>query len=512
VLALTACEFTGSLEGAGALTPLVAVDSFRTVVSGVILDAVTGDPVASPAQISFAGEAGDLVRDLFGAPVEGWTGSQGFASFGIANTVRPRPDRPVDLRVIARAAGYLTNSTRVEMRRDGRHEFRVVLVPAGFLSEAAVGSTAFEILGDSTLGETLVTATSLDREVLLVTIPASTRVSPANGADGERVLQATWTPPSAASLSRFPGGMDAGVRLQDGPDLPATLTTGALFSLTTTPAGPAGLLGFADSLEITTVISPALRSPRTNATILPGDVVDVLRWKPDEGIWLEHAQVQVQRLNGDMAATFRSAQTGTFSVGFFNGHCSDGRVTLVGNTRGGSVRAWHGTPGQADALRVWRFGPGQPEVTLEAPPGFWQGTLEVRHDQDTQSVRYTGLCGEQFDIALARSPAPDLIDITASPLACSSFGVTDVPILSVLAIPRPSPLSVQAALLRPPYMVSRLALTREVANRVTGFSFGPVQPDDRLYLTMGGRHWAYSPTRGGVLDVSTMARETGLCT
>ncbi len=510
-LVLAACEFSGPLEDVGIVTPLVAVDSFRTVVSGVVLDAATGDPIGGAAQLSFAGEVGPLMRDLFGGPVEGWIDSQGFASYGIANSVRPSSDRPVELRVIARGAGYQTNSARIEIRRDGRHEFRVVLVRDDLLDEAARGNAEFEIRSDSTVASTIVTALSLGREVLSVRVPANTTVTSGHdhGVSGEKVLQATWRPPSSRSLSQFPGGMDAGVRPPDGSDILATLTTGAVISISV--PGTESLL-FGDSLEVTSVISPALKSSRTNAAILPGDVVDIHRWKPEEGIWLEHTQARVRRVGGDLTATFRSAQTGTFSIGFRNGHCSDARVTLSGNTLGGSVVAWHGTPGQADALRVWRFGRAQREVVLEGPPGFWQGTLEVRHGQDVAGVSYASLCGAQMEIALENSPAPDLIEVTASPMGCSSFGVTDVPTLSVLAIPRPSPLSGEGALLRPPYVVDRLALAHESPGRTTGFSFGPVRSDDTLYLILGGRHWVYPPSDSGVLDVSNMARETGLCT
>lgn len=515
-LILTACEFSGPLDDVGNVTPLMAVDSFRTVVAGTVLDAGTGDPITSPVQVSFAGEVGHLVRDLLGRRVEGWVDSQGFASYAIANSVRPRPDRPVELRVIARAAGYLTNSTRLEMRRDGRHEFRLVLVREGGLSEAATALGEFEIRGDSVLEETVATARALGREVLRVRIPAHSLIQEDDGAQGSTQaagegiyeIRAAWHPPSPGSLTQFPGGMDAGVSPIEGPEIPATLTTGALISVAI-PGAPQFL--FEDSLEVTSVISPALKSPRTNAPILPGDVVDILRWKPEGGIWLEHDQVRVRRVGGDLTAAFRSDRAGTFSVGFRNVHCSDATVRLAGNASGGSVVAWHGTPGQSDALRIWRFGPAENEVILAGPPAFWEGTLEVHHGQSVTSVPYSSLCGADIDMALETAPGSDVTQVTAVPVGCSSLGVTDVPTLSVLAIPRPSPLTAERALLRPPYLVDRVEMIRASPGRVTGFSFGPVRPGDALYLMLGGRHWAYPPGQSGVLDVTDLALEAGFC-
>ncbi|MFT4604497.1 MAG: hypothetical protein ACI9W4_001228 [Rhodothermales bacterium] len=510
-LVMAACEFTGPLGGLGVVTPVVAVDSFRTVVAGAILDASTGAPISGSPQLSFAGEAGPLVRDLLGAPVEGWTNSEGFASFGIANSVRPRADRPVGLRVIARATGYQTNSTRIEMRRDGRHEFRLLLAREGAPPAAGQGSAEFDILNDSTVAQTLVNVTSLGREVLSVRLPARSAAESISGGavvSGGQVLRAAWSPPSSRALSLFPGGMDSGLRSLDGFETPATITTGAIISMSV--PGTGGLL-FGDSLMVTSLISSTLKSPRTNAPILPGDVVDILRWRPEAGLWREHAQAEVHRIDGALAASFRSAQTGTFSVGFLIGHCADARVTLSGNSLGGAVVAWHGNPGQADALRVWRFGPDVGEVVLDGPPSFWQGTLEVRHGQSVAQVNYASLCDAHLDVSLERVPALDLAEVRASPTGCSSFGVTDVPTLSVLAVPGPSPLSGGGALLRPPYTVKKLTLAHASSGRATGFSFGPVGYDDTLYLVLGGRHWAYSSPKGGTLDVSAMAQETGLC-
>lgn len=502
----TGCDTNGSLNPSEPFGPVVQLEPFRTTVAGVFFDAATGQILGPEVTVRFAGEAGPLIRNFLQEPVSGPISAGGSLSFGLANTVRPTPQRPIDLTVIARAPGYRPTSTRVAIREEGRQEFRVGLTRTDAADDWAISRSVRST--DGRIDEyTELVVRDLGRDMLLVALPAASRIVPRGNStlEPQTIVRASWVAPTRESLLRLPGGLDAEL-LNGGDEFGAgTMTVGAMVEFT---APDLSGLTFPDSAVVRAKVSDVLRSPRTNAAPLPGDEIDVFQWNPEEGAWSRLAREEAARHGDDIEIAFRVGSTGTYVVGYRTVPCSDGVVTLAGNASGGSVMAYRGEAGRSDGLRVWRFDAGQQSVTLSAPPSFWDGILEVRHGESVITVPYSDLCAGNWAVELPDSPPREEVRYSLSPRSCRDLLVTEIPTLSILSVPDASDGN---RWFQSPYLVPEVKLARDDAGRLLDLTVSLTEPARSLLVTIDGQSWTYLDPPVGSIDISGMATEAGLC-
>lgn len=506
VVVIAGCDTSGSLDPSKTFEPVLQFEPFRTTVAGVFFDAASGQILGHDVTVRFAGEAGPLIRDFLQESVVGPVSVGGSVSFGLANTVRPTPERPIDLTVIASAPGYRTTSTRVEIRREGRQEFRLGMTPALSTDDRSTSGSVRSTNGriDDYIELSI---EELGQEWLLVALPASSRITSPEGSplESRTTVGAAWVPPTRETLLRLPGGLDADL-LDGGDEFGAgTMTVGAILEFTT-PNLPGLILP--DSAVVRARVSDVLRSPRTNAAPRPGDEIDVFEWRPTDGTWGRLAREEAMRQGDGVGVEFRIGSTGTFAVGYRTVPCTDAVVTLAGNAYGGSVTAYRGETGRSDGLRVWRFGAGQEFVTLSSPPSFWDGILEVRHGESVTTVPYSDLCAGNWAVELPNGPAPDAVSYSLAPVSCSGLLVNEVPNLSILSVPDATDGN---RWLHAPYLVPEVRLARDGSGRVLDLTVSLKKPARRLVVTIDGQSWTYPDPPVGSIDISGMATEAGLC-
>jgi hypothetical protein len=520
---VSGCGLADGVDAAFSFEPVIQVDTLGITMAGIVLDARTGLPPTEPVTLTFAGRGATLVRDVFGRGIASIRTETGAATFALANTVLPSPDHPFELRVLAAAKGYETNSTRVLLTARRQYEFRVALdrVSAPLARRVSADVEVAHVQGTLT-APAVATVRELGVRLLEATIPAGTRITGRENQDPGGVgFVVSLTTPSKEMLATFPGGMDAGIRLPGGVDQPASQTSGGLVRLSLQPEnGEAPLGGFlldGGELEITASLSRALLSPRTNELIASGEPVDVYEWTPVDGIWRTVDRVAVLEEGGRLAATFKTPRFGTYSLGYANVPCAPSLLRFHGNKFGGSVSLYQGDASQADGVRFWRFGAGQEEITLPDPPGFWRGVLRIESGGQIQDISYDEFCGQELTIDLGGSGVGQSLGVgpvtwTLDPAPCVAFRVSALPTLALLSLPpRSVPSTAVETMRERAYLVSPLRPQKDPIGRLTKTRSDPGQPNGVAIVVLGGRSWRYGSPHDGVLPVSDMAEDTGLC-
>jgi hypothetical protein len=421
---------------------------------------------------------------------------------------------------LADALGYEANSTRVLMTELGQYEFRIALDRVSAPLANRVSAEVEVAIVQGTLSRPAVAvAEELGVRLLEATMPAGVRVT-SLGSENPGLVSfvVSLTAPSHEMLATFPGGMDAGIRLPEGPDQPATQTSGGLVRLglevQNGDAPPGGYL-LEGEMEVTASLSRALLSPRTNERIASGEPVDVYEWTPVDGIWRNLDRVSVVEEGGRIAATFKTPRFGTYSIGFANVPCAPSLLRLQGNLFGGSVTLYQGDPSQADGVRYWRFGAGQEELNLPDPPGFWRGVLRIESGGQIQDISYDDLCGQEMVVefggyGLGQSGAGPRA-WTLDPSPCVALRVSALPTLALLSLPqRLVPFTAVETMSERAYLVP-LRSERDAIGRVTKTRSDPGQPNGVAIVALGGKSWRYGSPENGVVFMSDMAEETGLC-
>ncbi|MBO6574551.1 MAG: hypothetical protein JJ896_03970 [Rhodothermales bacterium] len=481
LLALIGCDLASVRDASRDVQPLISADSTSIVIAGLVYDATSGEPVPG-AGLRIGGEAAEAALDLFGKPVDRLVLEAGAGSFALANSVQPSRDRPFVVRLTAVAPGYRANAARLSVTDTGVTEFRIALDPE---NGSLASGFNFAIQVEGPLDDTL--SVSHPSGFLNLRLPAGL----AFGTEQSALLTASLALPSEALFSVFPGGMAAGVDSEE--QGAASLTTGALVRLEGVPA-------FAgDSIAVRAVLDRNLLSPLTNEPIRNGDVVDVLEWQGSGGLWRREGSTRVQVTDGRLSARFHAKRPTTYSLGYFTTQCAPGRVSLRGNTVGGSVLAYRGIPGRADGQRIWRFGPEQEAVVLLDPPDFWRGQLQVMHGETILVQSYESLCDADLEIDLGAGVPPEPSTLTLEFGACAPLRVTGLPTLVGLLLPaRTAPLTAVERSRQPPYVLQRPAVARDDIARVEALTLttpGGVEAGS-LVLALGGASARFPVGRG----------------
>lgn len=513
------CGLDRAVNAVESFDPVISADSFGVVLAGVVLDARTGAPPESNVRISFSGEGAPLVRDVFGHDISEIESVSGHASFALASNVKPSEVRPFEIRIRGEAAGYRTNMLRVALRAPGLHEFRLVLDRDDAPLAPHLRAEATAALTGQTLGAPLIVEAGSSLPLKAVA-PAGLRVasgSEAPAAGGSLTVSLESAIASPELFATFPGGMDAGVALESGPVIPASLTSGGVVRVALREGNGETALTVVgqDSVLVTMGLSRFLFNPNTSAAIRDGDQIRVQEWSEATGLWTNRHELRIADQEGVPTVTFPVGASGVFSAGYWNAHCQEARLELAGNTLGGTVVAHRGDEDAASGVRVWRFGPRADQVTLPEPPGLWAGVLVLHHGNEVVRIPYETLCGFTQTVRLTTAldgvqPAPETL---LSPAPCTALRVNRLATLAVLGRKHGVGLNpATASLLESPYVAGRPEVIRDGLGRIAAIRAPlPRGTGGRIEVVLGGLVWSYPNPEGGTIHIANMARLTGLC-
>lgn len=178
------CDTTGikgAIDDFGLVIGLEAINTGATVL---ITDAATGELINANVVVTFAGQSGGDVIDLYSDPVTEDEVKNGILNFALHNEVVPTSANPAKVTLQLSAPGYVSANRTVALADTGFTEFSVSLVndnnkPAGIKTTSASATTN----SDGSLAEDLSinTNSGSEDEGINITFPAGTILTDADG-------------------------------------------------------------------------------------------------------------------------------------------------------------------------------------------------------------------------------------------------------------------------------------------------------------------------------------------
>jgi len=291
---------------------VVDTDPITTVISGSVVNGADSAPIDGvTVRLTVNGDDAAQVVNLNGAAQTDFELSEGIVSFALTEASIPSDNDPVELLLIARAAGYLSTSLPLKIYQTGSKTFRLYMIkiddpPEGVAQEEGSGQAdnAGTLLQDVDVEVTepvtgAKSSVELPQGLMLYTEDGT----PLQG--NLNVLLVYNNNQSDASLASFPGGFDVTV------DQNGTVTEGGLFvsaGLATVEisdaagnvahtfgynAGAGKRLGRAltdeDTLPTIRVGVPSdTYNPETGGLVADGDEIDIWLYDVEGGVW-EHS-------------------------------------------------------------------------------------------------------------------------------------------------------------------------------------------------------------------------------
>lgn len=214
-VAVTGCDLEPLNNAIDDFGIVVQLEPINTTVSGMLVDAASGELITREATLRFSGRDAGTVVDLYSDQLSEQRIRGGLTSFGIANSAEPSADAPVQFTVSAQVDGYETASEVVRVRQTGDGaQFVLRLVnktrpPQGVTTQQATAST-----DDSGAVAETTEAAAVDAETgasATVSVPAGSVFTDESGAPltGELTTEVTYyNNTSEAALNAVPGDFE----------------------------------------------------------------------------------------------------------------------------------------------------------------------------------------------------------------------------------------------------------------------------------------------------------------
>lgn len=212
---IMACDITGLQDSIDNFALVIALEEINTGSSILFTDATTGELINTTVNVSFEGQNGSDVIDMFSDPITEVEVEESIVVFGIDNSVIPTIENPATIKLRLEADGYLPVVKTVEITDTGISDFNLTMVnendkPEGIkdISASATTNTDGTLASDLEVmsGDTT-TATFNSR----ITIPEGTVFEDANGntLTGNITAEMTYYDPSESSaLDNLPFDAD----------------------------------------------------------------------------------------------------------------------------------------------------------------------------------------------------------------------------------------------------------------------------------------------------------------
>lgn len=125
---LSSCDFNKVSDAADDFRLIIGLEPIHTTPSVLITDATTGDLISGNVTITFAGQNGADVIDIYSDPISQDKVSDGILNFGIDNSLAPSESSPVKIQLILEANGYQQKSRTIIITEEGSPDFYVKML------------------------------------------------------------------------------------------------------------------------------------------------------------------------------------------------------------------------------------------------------------------------------------------------------------------------------------------------------------------------------------------------
>ena len=107
---------------------IIKTDPITTIVSGIIVDARTDEPIQDRVEITVEGQNQQDVISLSGSKQTEFITENGVIAFALTEQTSPSENNPVELIVQATVSGYLPNTLRLDLVETGSKTFKIYLI------------------------------------------------------------------------------------------------------------------------------------------------------------------------------------------------------------------------------------------------------------------------------------------------------------------------------------------------------------------------------------------------
>ncbi len=114
-LGLSACDFDAAKEAFENTKIVLGLESQKTTVGVLFVDAATGQPLSGDFEVQFTGPDATTVVDSYGDPLAKRVVRGGTVGFSIANAKTPSTSAPIAVRLSGAPSGYLPISEQITL-------------------------------------------------------------------------------------------------------------------------------------------------------------------------------------------------------------------------------------------------------------------------------------------------------------------------------------------------------------------------------------------------------------
>jgi hypothetical protein len=141
------CDTTGLQDSIDNFALVIGLEPINTGSTVLLTDAKTGELINATVTVTFAGENGTDVIDMYSDPITDVEVKDGILNFAISNLVEPTDASPATVKLRLEADGYLPATKTVEITEVGFSDFTFTMVdennkPQSFKTIATMGVTA----------------------------------------------------------------------------------------------------------------------------------------------------------------------------------------------------------------------------------------------------------------------------------------------------------------------------------------------------------------------------------
>lgn len=149
VVSMASCDFSGLTDAADDFAVIIGLEPINTSASVFLIDAESENFVSSDVDVTFGGDNGSDVIDIYSDPLTEEQVESGVLSFGIQNSVTPSSDNPATITLNLSANGYKSTTKTLEISEEGSNTFYVRMInennkPQGVKTETNTEGSADE--------------------------------------------------------------------------------------------------------------------------------------------------------------------------------------------------------------------------------------------------------------------------------------------------------------------------------------------------------------------------------
>jgi hypothetical protein len=147
MLFLQSCDITKLQDAIDDFGVVVELEPINTTATVLVSDEASRQLIRIPVSVTFEGQNGGDVIDLYSDPMPNLTLNSGILTFGLRNQVTPSQTSPATVRVRLEANGYLPKTETFTISNDGASTFFATMIkisapPAGLETASASAGSA----------------------------------------------------------------------------------------------------------------------------------------------------------------------------------------------------------------------------------------------------------------------------------------------------------------------------------------------------------------------------------